>query len=191
MGMRVGMYLWYVPEVIFGEHWVHHLPRFLAFWPKSFLFCYPHLRVLILKMVRRGAPNSITLPMKFVNKENTCETLGCDVNVIEKSISLRKEKSGQLIVILDKQELGWKGMDISSSHIMNGLLSSDRLLLFFIIKMNCHWVVIIVSGVKGGSNDGKIKTKKKLLRTIQNKRWKMPRIILNLWRSGEGGGWWS
>lgn len=39
-------------------------------------------------------------------------------------------------------------MDISSSHIMNGLLGRDRLLLFFIIKMNCHWVVIIVSGVK-------------------------------------------
>lgn len=61
-------------------------------------------------------------------------------------------------------------MCISSSHIMKGLLGSDRLLLFFIIKMNCHWVVVIVSEVKAGSNDGKIKTRKKLLETIQNKR---------------------
>lgn len=44
--------------------------------------------------------------MKFVNKENTYETLGSVVNVIEESISLRKEKAGQLIVILDGQELG-------------------------------------------------------------------------------------
>ena len=63
-------------------------------------------------------------------------------------------------------------MDISSSHIMNGLLGSDRQLLFFITKMNCHWVVVIVSEVKGGSNDGKIKTRKKTSRNNPEQKMK-------------------
>ena len=55
---------------------------------------------------------------------------------------------------------------------MNGLLGSDRQLLFFITKMNCHWVVVIVSEVKGGSNDGKIKTRKKTSRNNPEQKMK-------------------